>query len=147
MKFIEQLSAALASGGSIWGQSASRLLSGKQLHLIPAVNPDGMDLVTKELTVGEFYRQAERIAADYPQFSFPEGWKANIRGTDLNLQYPADWEQAKQNKYAMGIVSPAPQDYVGSYPLSAPEARAMYDYTLSLSPALILAYHTQGQEI
>ena len=45
------------------------------------------------------------------------------------------------------FVSPAPADYVGSAPLSAPESRAMYDYTLSLSPKLILAYHTQGKVI
>ena len=38
-------------------------------------------------------------------------------------------------------------DYVGPMPLSAPESRAMYDYTLALSPRLTLSYHTQGGEI
>jgi len=147
MKFGEELARAFAYGGSIYGYAASEILESAMINLIPALNPDGMDLVTGELQGGEFYRQAQRIAADYPQFSFPSGWKANIRGTDLNLQYPADWEQAKQNKYALGIVSPAPGDYVGPYPLSAPESRAMYDYTLALSPELILAYHTQGEVI
>ena len=41
----------------------------------------------------------------------------------------------------------APADFVGNAPLSAPEARAMYDFTLSLSPRLVLAYHTQGMVI
>ena len=72
---------------------------------------------------------------------------ANIRGVDLNLQYPAGWEQARENKYALGIRSPAPADYVGSAPLTAPESRAMYDYTLALAPALTLALHTQGEVI
>ena len=44
-------------------------------------------------------------------------------------------------------MSPAPADYVGASPLSAPESRAMYDFTLALSPRLTLAYHTQGEVI
>ena len=147
LKFTEELAQTFAKGGKLCGHPAAEILSRASIHLVPALNIDGIDLVTGELQSGEFYRQARNIAANYPQFSFPSGWKANIRGTDLNLQYPADWEQAKQNKYALGITSPAPADYVGAYPLSAPESRAMHDYTLTLSPALILAYHTQGEVI
>ncbi len=147
LKFVEELCAAFAAGGSIYGQSAVEIFSNCSIHLIPCLNPDGMDLVTGETESGEFYRQAKNIAAAYPQFPFPDGWKANIRGTDLNLQYPADWEQARENKFAQGIVSPAPADYVGPYALSAPEARAMYEYSRALSPELILAYHTQGRVI
>lgn len=147
LKFVEELSMAFAAGGRIFSISAAELMDYASIYLIPAVNPDGIDLVTGELQSGEYYAAARRIGANYPQFSFPDGWKANIAGTDLNLQYPAQWEQARENKYAQGIVSPAPADYVGPGPLSAPEARAMYDYTLALDPSLILAYHTQGQVI
>lgn len=147
MKFIEELADAYANGGSIEGQNAAELLSYATLCVIPAVNPDGIDLVTGELTSGQFYDRAVKIAADYPQFRFPQDWKANINGTDLNLQYPAGWEQAKKNKEAIGIVSPAPAEYVGPMPLSAVESRAMYDYTLLFDPALVLAYHTQGEVI
>ncbi len=147
LKFFEALAKAAASGGSIYGQSAQELLRRSSIYIAPLVNPDGVDLVTRALTEGEYYENARRIAASYPQFSFPEGWKANIRGTDLNLQYPAGWEQARQNKFAQGIVSPAPADYVGAAPLTAPESRAMYDFTQSLSPRLVLAYHTQGEVI
>ena len=147
LKFVEELAAAFAAGGRIFSVSAAELMDYASLYLIPAVNPDGIDLVTGELQSGEYYAAARRIGANYPQFSFPDGWKANIAGTDLNLQYPAGWEQAREIKYAQGIVSPAPADYVGPSPLSAPEARAMYDYTLALDPSLILAYHTQGQVI
>lgn len=147
LKFTEQLAAAFASGGQVAGQQASEILSYAQLFIVPAVNPDGIDLVTGELTSGEFYNAAVRISENYPQFPFPDGWKANIRGTDLNLQYPAGWEQARENKFAQGIRSPAPADFVGNAPLTAPESRAMYDFTLSVSPALTLSYHTQGAVI
>ena len=147
LKFVEELSAAFAAGGRIFSVSAAELMDYASIYLIPAVNPDGIDLVTGELTQGEYYDRAAAIAANYPQFSFPSGWKANIRGVDLNLQYPAGWEQARENKYAQGIRSPAPADFVGSAPLTAPESRAMYDFTLSVEPELILAYHTQGEVI
>lgn len=147
LRFAEQLAAAYAGGGSVFGTPAAEILSYSTLCLVPAVNPDGIDLVTGDIVAGEYYDHARAIAADYPQFSFPDGWKANIQGVDLNLQYPAQWEQARENKFAQGIRSPAPADYVGSAPLVAPESRAMYDFTLAFNPALILAYHTQGEVV
>ena len=146
-KFTEELSAASASGGTIFGISAANILAYASIRVVPAVNPDGIDLVTGELTRGSFYDRALDIAAQYAQFSFPSGWKANISGVDLNLQYPAGWEQAREIKYAQGIVSPAPADFVGEAVLSAPESRAMYDDTKKFDPALVLAYHTQGEVI
>lgn len=147
LKFAEDLAAASTAGENIFDYSAAALLDYASVTLIPAVNPDGIDLVTGELQQGEFYRGAVNIADDWPDIPFPSGWKANIRGTDLNLQYPAGWEEAKKTKYAQGIQGPAPMDYVGPAPLSAPESRALYDYTLALSPRLTLSYHTQGGEI
>ena len=147
LKFAEQLACAYAESGRIFGQSARKLFSAASVYIAPCVDPDGVDLVTGELTGGEYYDAALRIAQSYPDVPFPSGWKANIRGVDLNLQYPAGWEQARENKFALGIVSPAPADYVGASPLSAPESRAMYDFTLSLSPRLTLSYHTQGEVI
>ncbi|MGI5977135.1 MAG: M14 family metallopeptidase [Candidatus Limivicinus sp.] len=147
LKFAEELAAAYVSGGYIYGQSAAEILDYAAISIVPAVNPDGIDLVTGELQGGEYYERALRISSAYPRFSFPEGWKANISGTDLNLQYPAGWEQAKANKYALGIVSPAPADFVGRAPLSAPESLAMYEFTNRLGPNLTLSFHTQGEVI
>ena len=147
MKFTEELAAAYANDGTVWQYAAREVLAGTRFFIVPAVDPDGIDLVTGYLTDGRFYDSARAIAADYPDIPFPAGWKANILGTDLNLQYPAEWEQAREVKFSQGFVSPAPRDFVGTAPLSAPEARAMYDFTLSVNPALILAYHTQGEVI
>ena len=75
-------------------------------------------------------------------------WKLiNITGVDLNLQFPAGWEQAKEIKYAQGFNQPAPRDFVGFGPLTEPEALAIYNFTLIHDFRLVLAYHTQGQEI
>ena len=147
LHFAEELAAAFAGGGSIEGLRAAQLLEESTLCLVPALNPDGMDLVTGELSEGESFDRARRIAAFYPRFPFPGGWKANLRGVDLNLQYPAGWEQAREIKSAQGIVSPAPADYVGPAPLSAPESHALYELTLRFDPALTISWHSQGEEI
>ena len=75
-------------------------------------------------------------------------WKLiNITGVDLNLQFPAGWENAREIKFSQGFTSPAPRDFVGFTPLSAPESFAVYRFTLEHNFRLILAYHTQGKEI
>lgn len=147
LRFTEELARAYAFDLEIFGKNARSLLQSTELSVIPCVNPDGLDLVTGDLDGGAYYEGVRSIAAAYPAIPFPNGWKANIRGTDLNLQYPAGWENARDIKFAQGFTSPAPRDYVGTAPLSAPEARAMYDYTLAYSPALTLSYHTQGEVI
>ena len=145
LRFAEELAAAYASGGELAGFRAGEILDYAAICLVPAVNPDGMDLVTGELSSGEAYRAARAIAARYPRYPFPSGWKANIRGVDLNLQYPAGWEQARDVKYAQGVSSPAPADYVGEAPLTAPESRAMAALSRRFDPALTLSYHSQGE--
>lgn len=147
MKFAEDLAAAYVNDGDIFQANAAELLNTSRIYLVPMVNPDGVDLVTGFLSDGEFYDRAAEIGRAYPDIPFPSGWKANIGGTDLNLQYPAGWEEAREIKFAQGFRTPAPRDFVGTAPLSAPEARAMYDFTLSIRPQLILAYHTQGEVI
>ena len=66
---------------------------------------------------------------------------------DLNLQFPAGWENAKQIKYSQGFNKPSPRDFVGEEPLIEPEAINLYNLTLVHNFALTISYHTQGQEI
>ena len=145
--FLEELCESFAAGGTIFGQNTAELLDYARLCLVPLVDPDGLDLVTGELRRGEAFEGARAIASQFPGIPFPEGWKANIRGTDLNLQYPAGWETAREIKAAAGIRGPAPADWVGPAPLSAPESRAMAALTRRFDPALTLAFHTQGEVI
>lgn len=42
---------------------------------------------------------------------------------------------------------PSPRDFVGFGPLTEPESLAIYNFTLIHNFRLIIAYHTQGQEI
>lgn len=144
--WLERLSQAYAFGGSIAGERARDLYARVTLHLLPLVNPDGVDLVTGELgPESEAYQDALRMNGS--DAGFPRNWKANIRGVDLNLQYPAGWEEARRIKFSQGFTRPGPRDYVGAAPLTEPESRAVYDYTLEHRFALTLSYHTQGEVI
>ena len=146
LTFCEQLCARLGDGGDMEGQNIRDLLSRVTLVLAPAVDPDGIDLVTGALDA-ETTAAAKALAENYPDIPFPSGWKANIRGIDLNLQYPAGWSTAREIKFAAGYTRPGPRDYVGPAPLVAPESLAMYGFTRALDPLLTLSYHTQGRVI
>ena len=138
---------ALAAGYAAGDPDSERIFRKTRLYFIPLVNPDGAALVTGRLAHGRFHDSAKSIAAAYPNLPFPSGWKANIRGVDLNLQYPAGWDEAKRIKYSQGWTRPAPRDYVGRAPLCASESRALYTFTRRVRPACVLALHTQGEVI
>ena len=147
LKFLEDYAKAEAQNKQLVGQEANVLHTMSTLHLIPMVNPDGVDIATGALDQGPTYEYATYLAENYPHIPFPRGWKANTRGVDLNLQYPAGWEQAKEIKFAQGFTKPGPRDYVGKSALSEPESQALYDYTLKHDFYLTMSYHSQGKVI
>lgn len=148
MKFLENLSKSYVNNLPIFGVNARTLFSNVSLYLMPMVNPDGVDLVTGGISENSWaYRSAKQISNNFPDIPFPNGWKANIEGIDLNLQFPAGWEEAREIKYAQGFNKPAPRDFVGYGPLTAPEAVALYSFTLRHDFKIMLTYHTQGRVI
>ena len=146
VKFVEMFCHALVTERRLGDYDPREVFDSASIYTVPMVDPDGVDLVTGQIPAGStLYENAEKLNTF--GLPFPEGWKANILGTDLNLNYPAGWEQARRIKFAQGFTSPAPRDFVGYYPLSAPESRAMAQFTKNISPRLILAYHSQGEII
>ena len=148
INFIEDICKSYKLNTKIYQQEPKRLLEEVSLYIIPMVNPDGIDLVTGKIQkYTKIYQHYKQISKDYPGIPFPDGWKANFNGVDLNLQFPARWENAKQIKYKQGITKPGPRDFVGKAPLTQPEAKALYNFTKNHKFELTISYHTQGKEI
>ena len=145
LKFGEDLAAAIAAGDQIGGYNAQEVAQNATIYMVPMVDPDGVDLVVGAIAPGTVqYETARTLAERYPAIPFPDGWKANLLGVDLNLQYPAGWLQAREIKFSQGYTRPGPRDFVGRAPLDQLESRALAGFTEFVDPALVLAYHTQG---
>lgn len=148
MKFVEDFAKAYENNGFIYDYSAREIFNNKTIYIVPMVNPDGVDLVTGNIRPNSgIYNQFRDISLNFPTIPFPNGWKANFNGVDLNLQFPAGWINARRIKFAQGYTRPAPRDFVGFGPVTEPEALALYNFTLIHNFRLILAYHTQGEVI
>lgn len=114
-----------------------------RLWAVPCVNPDGVILSMERLPAwSPQYIIARAIAEDDP--GFPRTWKANGRGVDLNLNYPAGWERAVVNK---GLLTPSPRNWPGPCPLSEPESRLMAELAEEVRPDVLVTLHAQGEEI
>lgn len=148
LKFGEEWAAALDAGGQIGGMDAKAVADAATIYMVPMVDPDGVDLVVGAIEPGTIqYETSRALAENYPGIPFPDGWKANLLGVDLNLQYPAGWLQAREIKFSQGYTRPGPRDFVGRAPLNQLESRALAGYTEYIDPALVLAYHSQGNVI
>lgn len=116
MKFIEEFAKHHQEGRTWNGFDVRAIARSTSIWIVPMVNPDGVQLVQQGVQPGQpFYDQLiswNRGSRDF------RGWKANIRGVDLNRQYRANWELARQ----AGPPGPAPALYAGPSPESEPES-------------------------
>ena len=93
MKFIEDYCEAYTRNSSLFGYSIKDIFHSSSIYLMPMVNPDGVDLVTGPISSSSpYFKNALAISKQFSNIPFPSGWKANIRGVDLNLQFPARME-------------------------------------------------------
>lgn len=139
MKSLNEYILALTNGKKICDEHMMPLYHRTHLSIVPMVNPDGVNLVLHG-PPNQLKKELITLNKGSTDFS---GWKANVRGVDLNNQYPAKWEIEKERKEPK---SPAPRDYPGEHPLTEPEAKAMAQLAEERRFSLLLAYHTQGRE-
>jgi len=139
MEKMDQYAFHYAKGTSMNGYNVKDLLNKTSIWFVPMVNPDGVTLVQKGHTSAKNPTNVLKINGGSTDFS---SWKANIRGVDLNRQYPAGWDTIVSNPG-----KPSTQNYKGPSPLSEPEAKAMYDFTNNHDFKTAISYHTSGQII
>jgi g-D-glutamyl-meso-diaminopimelate peptidase len=146
LKFVESYCKSYIANTPLRGFDIRELYNNASIFIIPMVNPDGTDLVSywPNYPDPRYDQAAELNRTGLP---LPLVWKANIRGVDLNLNYPALWELEKEQEIAEGVTGPAPRNFGGEAPLSEPESAAMVQFTREHDFTLVIAYHTQGQVI
>lgn len=142
LRFAEEALAAVCAGGALRGEAALPLFERVTLWTAPMVNPDGVELVLRGAGADHPLR-GELLAWNGGSGDF-SGWKANIRGVDLNDQFPAFWDVERDRRAVPG---PGPRDYTGEAPLTEPEAAAVARFTEEMDFDLVVALHTQGREI
>lgn len=139
MKMLDEYAYAYHAGKSIGGYNVQTVLDRTSIWFVPMVNPDGVTLVQKGHRSAKNPSLVLALNKNSTNFS---GWKANIRGVDLNRQYPALW-----NTITADPGRAAPENYKGPKPLSEPESRALYNFTLSRNIQAAIAYHSSGELI
>ena len=104
-------------------------------YFIPLVNPDGAAFFESGNTFGHLFLRTNAHVH--------RSWKANANGVDLNCNFDANFGTGAQQSTS----APAAHGYVGEYPLSAPESKALAEFTLSVMPAATVSYHCMGGEL
>jgi g-D-glutamyl-meso-diaminopimelate peptidase len=140
MRLLSEYLLALTNRTTIRGCDPYTWYQNVDLSLVPMVNPDGVNLVLNG-PPAVLHDEVLKLNNGNPEFVH---WKANIRGVDLNKQFPANWEIDKKRKAPK---FPSPRDYPGTAPLTEPEAIAMAQLALKRGFNSVVAFHTQGEEL
>ena len=144
MMFIEKYLKLYKNKEIYKSRNIEELWNRTSIYIVPMVNPDGVNLCLKDPKIlkNNLYKN---IWKKY--INNIEEWKANIRGVDLNLNYPAGWEQAVKNKAKKGITMPGSRDYPGPNAESEIETKNIINFTRIFNFDMTISLHSQGQEI
>lgn len=110
-------------------------------HIFPMVNPDGVVIsqlgpdAINDRTLAEAVRAM--LAGENANHSM---WKSNARGTDLNRNFPEEWESLTGRE-------PGSSRYRGDTPLSEPESQALAEYLKRYDFKATVSYHSYGSVI
>jgi len=132
MRMAEEYAYLHHNKGSMGNTDVFSLLGTVSLHIVPMVNPDGVDICQNGPEAGAQFC--------CPEFDY-RAWKANANGVDLNRQYPCLWDKLRS------FASPAPEGYKGEAPATEPEVLCMMKLCLENEYSLAASFHTKGEEI
>ncbi|MFB1051207.1 M14 family metallocarboxypeptidase [Paraliobacillus sp. JSM ZJ581] len=139
MDIIETYARVAVNTSNVEANRIKSILDECTFLFVPMVNPDGVTLVQK----GEHDFEQKDLLIKWNNGSDDfSAWKANIRGVDLNRQYPADWETIQ---FDPGVQSC--ENFKGFSFLSEPESLAIFHFVQSQSIKIAAAYHSSGEEI
>lgn len=135
----------LSEADRICGYDAKKLLSQVTFHIIPMVNPDGIEIAQNGISSD---------SPDYEKYvkwnkgnDFNTKWQANANGVDLNHNYDACFSLSKRMNEDAGLTGPNYTKYTGKYAESEPESHSLCEYVRKNRFSLTLSFHSQGEVI
>ena len=146
LRFVAEYCDLLNRNEKAYKQSLRVLSDQYTIHIIPMLNPDGVDYqihgIQKDNPLYDRALSMNRGSLDFSH------WQANARGVDLNHNYNAGFQVYKQIEAEEKIPCGAPTRYSGQEPESEPEVRALCNFIrFQKDLRLVLTLHTQGEEI
>lgn len=108
---------------------------------VPLLNPDGVSICLNGLDgVNDDYKSVVQRLNNYStDFSM---WKANGRGVDLNVNFPAMWGKGKLN-----VALPGPENFIGESALSEVENISLVKFINKFDFEISVAYHSKGEVV
>ena len=118
-----------ADYGNFSSETVRRLLDAFTVYIVPAVNPDGIEIATADGPAN--VKIDDRIT-----------WKNNANGVDINRNFPFDWENAGDDAEAANKL------YFKGYSAgSEPETMVLMDLCESVPFEHMVSCHMAGQTI
>ncbi|MBO4472555.1 MAG: hypothetical protein J5765_01970 [Clostridia bacterium] len=110
-------------------------------YFIYNMNPDGVRLVLDGAEFLPCEKQRDFLLSVNGSEDFSR-YKANANAVDLNTNFDAKWGGGASN-----LRCPAPESFIGYYPMSEREVNALAAFTKRISPYATISYHTKGEVI
>ena len=127
------------------GTSKPNLLIIASVHAREHITTDLMNAIVDAYDGGGSFDYVPMLNADgvlKAKYGGDTLWKANANGVDLNVNFDADWGMGKSNTRTAGS-----ENYIGEYPHSEPEAKAIVNLLKMNDYSLVVCYHSKGEEI
>lgn len=146
LRYINEFCEMYSRGGKIYNYSLNYLFATRSIHIIPMLNPDGVDYqingVSEENVLRERLIRMNGGSEDFGN------WQANARGVDLNRNYNSRYAEYKKIEAEEGICGGSALHFSGEMPESEPEVGALCNYLrFNRSIRAVLTFHSQGEEI
>ena len=146
LRFINEFCEFLCKESLIYRTSLPLLCEQYTIHVIPMLNPDGVDYQINGVKKDNpFYERLIKMNGESDDFSH---WQANARGVDLACNYTEGFEKDKKSEWELGFSEGAPARYPGECPESEPEVGHLCNFIrFHEGLRLILTLHTAGEKM
>ncbi len=146
LRFVNEFCEYYKSGKTLYRISLPVFFDEFTLHVIPMLNPDGVDYQIHGISSDNPIR-SRVLTMNNGSEDFSH-WQANARGVDLNHNYDAGFCEYKKLEAEQEILGGAPTRFSGQAPESEPEVRALCNFIRFHEPIrFLMTLHTQGEEL